>query len=129
MTAIPDDVFEAALCGLSMFITDRRRYTIHDVPPEVRAAHQFMSTMSARGHGFDGDDADSDLDDWIGAAESASLLGCTPRHVRRIGDRLGEIRHVGKVYQFRRRSVIEYAEARERNRIHGRGQRHLPPDA
>ena len=112
---LPDDVFEAALCGLSMLITDRRRFG-RGVPPEFVAAHRHMTIVSACGHESGCDEEQLDADDLIGVVEAALLLGFTPRHVRRIRNDLGGARPPGtRDYVFRRRSVIEYAQERERN--------------
>lgn len=110
---LPEDVFEAALCGLSLFITDRARFAGKGVYPEIKAAHRTMSIMSAVGPEIRSDEAQSEADDLIGVKAAASLLGCGERHARRL---LKEVRPTGVDGVYRRRSVIEILEERNRQK-------------
>lgn len=114
---IPDYLLGGILYGLGHFIRDRDRIG-RGVPPEVRYAHQWLTTMSDDGQEPACSAEESDMDDLIGAAEAAHIIGCSDRTVRRIQADLDGARPDGRHLVFRRRQVIEYADARREHR-HG----------
>lgn len=112
---IPEYLLGGMLYGLGHFIRERN-LAGRGVPGEVRAAHRWLTTMSAIGHQSACGAEESEPDELIGVAEAALLLGYSERHVRRIQADLDGVRPNGRHLVFRRRSVIEYADARKEHR-------------
>jgi hypothetical protein len=109
---IPDYLLGGVLYGLGNFIRERQCAN-RSVPPEV-VAHRWLTIMSARGPELDcGEQELEMMDDLIGAKEAAGLLGYSARHVRRLKADLDGARPSGRDLVFRRRSVIQYREARK----------------
>lgn len=83
------------------------------VPPGF---YRFRSDLEAslRGSLFDASRTQStDDDDLIDTAEAAEILNCSHRWVRQIHNDL-EGRNYGGRWVFRRKTVVEYAEMRDR---------------
>ncbi|MFA7513846.1 MAG: hypothetical protein WCZ29_25530 [Mycolicibacterium vanbaalenii] len=112
---LPEYLLGGVLYGLGHFIRERD-LAGRGVPAEVRAAHRWLTTMSAIGHQTRCDAEESEQDDLIGTAQAAALLGCTERHVRRIQADLDGARPAGRNLVFSRRQVIQYAQARKEHR-------------
>lgn len=110
---LPENMMAHLLWALSSLMADRHG----NVPAEVRYAHQWLRTMSntsSTGSESPCRREELDLDDLIGAKEAAQLLRCSPRWVREIKSDLGGVRPAGgRQIFFQRRSVAEYAKARE----------------
>ncbi|WP_241471653.1 helix-turn-helix domain-containing protein [Mycolicibacterium neoaurum] len=87
----------------------RQRYG-QQIPEKVRA---LLWYVSARGHvnDLDATQLKNGEADHIGTTEAALILGCTPRTVTRIASDLDGHKH-GRDWTFKRRNVIEYAEAK-----------------
>ena len=111
---IPEYLLSGVIYGLGHFINERARAG-RGVPVEVRAAYRWLTTMSAVGHESDCNTEESEVDDLIGTAQAALLLGKSERHVRRLQADLGAAR-LGRSLVFSRRQVIQYADAREEHR-------------
>lgn len=110
---LSEDIFEAALCGLSLFIKAQAQFASKGVWPEIKAAHLTMSILSGVGPQNYWHEAESDPDDVIDVKGAASLLRCTERHARRL---LKEARPTGVEGVYWRRSVIEIVEERNRQK-------------
>ena len=79
--------------------------------PNLLQQLEDLLSMSAAGHesGCNAEELRSDT--LIGAIEAASILGCSPRHVRRIAADL-DGQFVEGRWVFRRQAVAEYAAAK-----------------
>lgn len=108
----PEHVFDGVLWAVSKFVRERQLHGI-PIPPEVLYAHRWLTAMSVIGLEFDCPAEESEPGELIGAEEAARLLGCSTRHVRRLAADLDGVRPSGRHLVFRRRSVIEYANARK----------------
>jgi hypothetical protein len=111
----------------------RRNLGRRPIPPEVVSLNgALLQAMSAGGHESEGDAEEFESNTLIGPAGAAALIGCTPRHVRRIHADLEGVLVEGR-WVFRRQTVVEYAQAKgmgsDGNRILDVGCGAVPPRA
>jgi hypothetical protein len=98
--------------------------TVPASPPSLWRLRDKLNTaitsgMSLTGHECDCGTAELEHDqvEWIGARLAAAILGCTPRHARRLHTDLGDHR-IGDRLMFDAAAVREYAETLQENGAH-----------
>ncbi|MBU9764746.1 helix-turn-helix domain-containing protein [Mycobacterium sp. TNTM28] len=108
-----------------MEITDSQARLIRDVVAEVMLNRQRLGApipervrdllryVSCRGHETDAaaTQSDQDPDDLISTEQAAEILGCSPRHARRLTADLDGHRVAGR-WTYSRTVVTEYAQGR-----------------
>lgn len=91
----------------------RRQRLGAPIPQRVR---DLLAYVSAGGHQTGCDPAQSGHDDLIDAETAATIIGCTPRHARRLAADL-DGKQIGREWIFSRRTVTEYADAKKEERV------------
>jgi hypothetical protein len=105
----------ALLCYATRDLLTRRKLWGHPIPPGMDALERRLQAMSADGHELSSGAAELRQNTLIGAAQAATLLGCTARHVRRIAADLEGQRVEGQ-WVFRASVVAAYAAAKAEGR-------------
>lgn len=92
----------------------RRELACEQVDPAVRGLFDRLDAavrMSVAGHESTCREAQLTQDELIGPKAAAEIIGCTPRHVRRIRAYLGGIPVEG-AWVFKCQTVLDYASER-----------------
>lgn len=95
-----------------------RRRRLTGQPLQVAAVSRLLAALAdqtASGHGTSSATSraeQSEPDDLIGIVEAAALIGCTPRHCRRLAHQLDGIRVGTRSWVFNRHTVTNYAEGK-----------------
>ncbi|WP_454788510.1 helix-turn-helix domain-containing protein [Mycolicibacterium lutetiense] len=108
-----------------MEISDSQARLVRDVVAEVMLNRQRLGApipervrdllrfVSCSGHQIAAapTQSDQDADDLISTEQAAEILGCSPRHARRLSTDLDGYRVAGR-WTYSRSTVTEYAQAR-----------------